>query len=667
MIELDRNADTFPVGLAGTPFEEVYRALRIVTATVWSVDPSVYRAGMAWGWYALYDPATLVGFRDVVTAALISAMAPMVKETQTDAELVEYLRQWRSYTPTFPKLQALYALFGAVVDIQPISDPESQAVLPVDDTRLAFYIRIESIDFSRPLSLSEAREIAVRATPLGSQPYPYYALETHIPCAVSPAPVGIYIRLGNWETARPPAPPQQLGELIFVDADTGAVVHSVESLNELVFTATGYFTIEDGSDVVFVQPSQYPVVSPLSHNFDPNVSVADGVTLATDIPYYPTKLYIPVVVWHDESWNFYTDYIGWDIDGTSGSIVVTNNTGATRIVLSVIAVLIDATDAEVVDVKNQLDEHFRAFKWMSGGTDYYYVEDGNEAWTDDLEAEGYEEVPVVVLPTVNTDAGWVTIYPNHADFPPNEVREGRVWGSSSSWEISTYDSTKTYAAIWWHDDSNRSGYYGVDISNYNGHIGLTNVLQFTIVSYIESRYATCDSTQVSVVTAFDSNNIAYNAFKFTVQGADYYYVLDDAQTDWTDDLSSIGYSLTPNISGTYMLAMSLDSNNTPTAVTFNAGSYWWSRIPDSVTKQVFIDNNMYYDSGYAFGSAKYSTSGKMLVLTGVYTDAAGTSICPGWQWTFEIRSYSGDNVAGVYSRAAYSTAVAVYRVRIVAS
>ena len=216
MIELDRNADTFPVGMSGTPFEDVYRALRIVAATVWDVDPLAYRAGMAWGWYALHDPAALAGFRDVVTAALISAVAPMVKDTQTDAELAEYLRQWRSYIPTFPKLQALYALFGAVVDIQPISDPESQSVLPVDDMRLAFYIRIESIDFSRPLSLAEAREIAVRATPLGSRPYPYYALETRIPCAVLPAPVGIYIRVENWELAvvpTPPTPPQDYMEV----------------------------------------------------------------------------------------------------------------------------------------------------------------------------------------------------------------------------------------------------------------------------------------------------------------------------------------------------------------------------------------------------------------------------------------------------------------------
>ena len=238
MIMLDARADTFPVGLAGTPFGEVYKALRIVAADAWSVDPTVYRAGMAWGFYALHEPAALASFRDVVVAALISAMAPMVKETQTDAELVEYLRQWREYTPTFPKLQALYALFGAVVDIQPISDPESQSVLPVDDTRLAFYIRIESVDFSRPLTLAEAREIAVRATPMGSRPYPYYALETRISCTVSPAPVGIYIRLENWETARPPAP-----------------IH---------YAIGGVFSATSSDDIAI--PENYPIFGVLSQN-----------------------------------------------------------------------------------------------------------------------------------------------------------------------------------------------------------------------------------------------------------------------------------------------------------------------------------------------------------------------------------------------------------------
>lgn len=332
-------------------------------------------------------------------------------------------------------------------------------------------------------------------------------------------------------------------ELLFFDVSTGKVSYGVETLNEMVFTATGYFTIEDGSDVVFVQPSQYPVVSPLSHNYDPNVSVADGVTLATDLPYYPTKLYIPVVVWHDESWNFYTDYIGWDIDGTSGSIVVTNNTGGTRIVLSVIAVLIDATDAEVAEVKNQLDEHFRAFKWTSGGTDYYYVEDGNEAWTDDLAAEGYEEVPAVVLPTVDANK-WLCYYADGStkSFSPDQTSDAYYW-TGSGYSPLSYDSEKAYSIVEIRNSVNV--FYGrvqLSIFNNSGAMAVRNVSDQTFQS-TQSKYAVCSSNQATVVTVYDSSNIAYNAFKFTASGTDYYYVLDGTQTDWADDLASIGYSL----------------------------------------------------------------------------------------------------------------------------
>lgn len=409
MIALDRKADTFPVGLAGTPFEEVYRALRTVAATVWDIDPLVYRAGMAWGWYALHDPSELVGFRDVVTAALISEIAPMVKDTQTDSELVEYLRQWRSYTPTFPKLQAIYALFGAVVDIQPISDPESQSVLPVDDTRLAFYIRIESVDFSRPLSLSDAREIAVRATPLGSRPYPYYALETHIPCAVSPAPVGIYIRLDNWETARPPAPPQQLGDVIFVDAD-GRVTSSVDLDDSVVFTPTGYFTIEDDAEVAFVEESPYPTVCQYSETHYGEVQDDAGVTLA--LPYYSTqKLYTYEVIAIGGN-----QTSGWEIVDDNGFVKVVNRTGAAVTAIVFVIRLIDATDASVVDVE-YISTGFRAlaFKWTDSGTDYYFIPFYEEqtVWTDDLSSIGWQEVPAgyidVLLGLKYNNGDWVAV------------------------------------------------------------------------------------------------------------------------------------------------------------------------------------------------------------------------------------------------------------------
>lgn len=208
MIYLDGKADTCPDGLQGTPFWEVYNALRQVAATgAWPVDPGAYRAGMAWGWYALHKPEYLTNFREVVQTALISACAPMIKPTQTDAELVEYLRQWREYRPTFPRLQSLYSLFGAAVDIQSISDPESQAVLPVDDTRLAFYLRIESVDPERPLSLSDAITIAVRATPIGSRPYAYYVQESRVTVLVALAPSGVTVWVENDTVASgPPAP-----------------------------------------------------------------------------------------------------------------------------------------------------------------------------------------------------------------------------------------------------------------------------------------------------------------------------------------------------------------------------------------------------------------------------------------------------------------------------
>lgn len=544
MIVLDRNADTFPVGLTGTPFEGVYRALRIVAATVWDVDPLVYRAGMAWGWYALHDPAALTGFRDVVTAALISATAPMVKDTQTDAELVEYLRQWRSYTPTFPKLQAIYALFGAVVDIQPISDPESQAVLPVDDTRLAFYIRIESVDFSRPLSLAEAREIAVRATPLGSRPYPYYALETRIPCTVSPAPVGIYIRLENWETARPPVPPQQLGELIFVDASTGAVVYSAETLNEMAFAPTGHFTIEDDSEVLFVEESPYyPIVCQYSETHYGEVQANAGVTLA--LPYYTQKLYLYEVV--AVGGNVTS---GWEIVNDNGFVKVVNKTGAAVTAVVFIIRLIDATDASIVDVE-YISTGFRAsaFKWSGGGTDYYFIPFYEEetGWADDLSAIGWQEVPSVVLPTVSVidDFGpYNWLYPQGASasvsitMQSNDVKNARLSDSNVP-----YDSGKSYGVVQWQNTPGvKDGAIELSIVNNSDYIALKNISSASI-TIRQAKVAVCSDSTATIITVYNANNVAYNAFKYTASGTDYYYVLDGVQADWTDDLSSLGYHL----------------------------------------------------------------------------------------------------------------------------
>jgi hypothetical protein len=47
----------------------------------------------------------------------------------------------------------------------------------------------------------------------------------------------------------------------------------------------------------------------------------------------------------------------------------------------------------------------------------------------------------------------------------------------------------------------------------------------------------------TIVTVYDNQNTIYKSFKFTVNGTDYYYILDGIQADWTDDLAEIGYSL----------------------------------------------------------------------------------------------------------------------------
>lgn len=224
---LDAAADVLPVGLQPTPFGEVWRALQQVAAQVWDVDPSVYRAGIAWLWYALRNPAALNadGLRPLLVAALISEQAPLVKDTQTAAELAEYLRLWRDYTPTYPKLEALYSVFAARVEVRPISDAESQGVVPVADRRLAFYLRVEDFDAERPLTLDEVYQIAVRATPLGSRPVPYFALVGSSDVFAGPASAGLVRAL--WASEPAAAPPMSF---VVVDSATGAIVHGFNQI-----------------------------------------------------------------------------------------------------------------------------------------------------------------------------------------------------------------------------------------------------------------------------------------------------------------------------------------------------------------------------------------------------------------------------------------------------
>lgn len=377
----------------------------------------------------------------------------------------------------------------------------------------------------------------------------------------------------GWEIV----PDVPLGELVFVDASTGDVVYSVETLNEMVFAPTGYFTIDDSDDVVFVEESPYPIVCQYSETHYGEVQADAGVTLA--LPYYTQKLYLYEVV--AVGGNVTS---GWEIVNDNGFVKVVNKTGAAVTAVVFIIRLIDATDASIVDVE-YISTGFRAsaFKWSGGGTDYYFIPFYEEetGWTDDLSAIGWQEVPSVVLPTVTKNGYTLKT--------ATSIATGSGFTTPKLFEQNT-----TYAVT----TGNGSGvttYYGWVTSESDGYVYATNNSGSTKTVFGYSVYACSDFT-ATVVTVYDSSNVAYNSFKFTASGTDYYYVLDGTQTDWTDDLAGIGYHIHIDI----WFALKASQGN----ATFGARDYWGSFVIDNNDKsllqnfgvtltQVDVDGSLY--------------------------------------------------------------------------
>lgn len=107
-----------------------------------------------------------------------------------------------------------------------------------------------------------------------------------------------------------------------------------------------------------------------------------------------------------------------------------------------------------------------------------------------------------------------------------------------------WDDTKSYGVILWStfQDSQGHGHWGFSLEkgSNNNYFYARNISTNTLYLYA-LRVAVCSSSSATVITVYDSSNNPYNAFKYTLDGTDYYYVLDGTQTDWTDDLSGIGY------------------------------------------------------------------------------------------------------------------------------
>lgn len=160
-----------------------------------------------------------------------------------------------------------------------------------------------------------------------------------------------------------------------------------------------------------------------------------------------------------------------------------------------------------------------------------------------------EPQPVAVLPTVTISDKWLVLGADagstsgsNVTIAANATRAGCWWDDGSgSYIASVYDSSVVYAVV----RSAKTPWavvarVGLPVENIGGAIGVRNSTGASISLY-QAEYAYCDNLSTTVVTVYDANNAAYNAFKYTLNGTDYYFVLDGTQTDWTDDLAGIGY------------------------------------------------------------------------------------------------------------------------------
>ena len=660
MIYLDDRADTFPVGLRGTPFEPVYKAVRSVAAQVWATDPEIYRAGMAWGWYATHKPDALAAFRDVVVSALISAQAPMIKATQTNAELVEYLRQWREYRPTFPRLQSLYTLFGAVVDIQPISDPESQAVLPVDNTRLAFYLRVESVDPERPLSLPDAITIAVRATPMGSRPYAYYVQESRVTVPVALAPAGVTLWVENDTVASDPPPLPVYGiPMGGMMSPTGHSTYYVQELPEQItvdnITLSGLMIPSSSLEEYFGNDQLEPE-SITINNDDVIISLYDFDVPVTDT----SKLYGVMRL----------NGTGTGDVPTPTPVASFNNLDTLR-QMGLVSLIYNGN-------------HQLCLKFSCAGTGITFTGSMDSALiiaaikqqmtVDNIGLMGMvgpmggmmtEYVPPPALPTVSvrgdySSSNWIYVKSDQsvASLAANESLDTYYYDTSQPMP-SHYDTNKSYAVIQWQKTAGTTaGRIECAFENNSGALAIKNVSSATI-SIKQARVAVCSSNLATVITVYDSSNNPYNAFKYTLNGTDYYYVLDGTQTDWTDDLSSIGYHLPAQ---TLELVVWVSDSDQPQL--FGANDYWYSRIGSESDVQALIDfgGEVITDGQYKYIKVLNTFFYDLVDMYG----ATGNPIPSADFNNFWLAKGRNNHSGSLYirSRQAYSTGIKTWKVRI---
>lgn len=221
-----------------------------------------------------------------------------------------------------------------------------------------------------------------------------------------------------------------------------------------------------------------------------------------------------------------------------------------------------------------------------------------------------------------------------------------------------FDSTKLYAVVSWSqvNSAHGSGRTEFAIVESSGNIYAENVSSDDLYLYTV-KVAVCSDSTATIITVRDDSEIEYNAFKFTALDVDYYFVLDGTQTDWTNDLSSIGYHIPLPASMEVFFYL----NNSHDSSTFSANDYWASVVIDSTDKAALeaFGITLYEYSTGKYVIARISLDNFSFEPIGLYSGVrTGQNTASMSNFYCGIKSDSSSGVyygVNIWSRSAYST------------
>lgn len=189
---------------------------------------------------------------------------------------------------------------------------------------------------------------------------------------------------------------------------------------------------------------------------------------------------------------------------------------------------------------------YNAFKYLLSSVPYWYVIDGIQTdWIDDLSSIGYSEVQLLPIVTKRND---LYIEPDNYNHQIGSGSEAFLYEYvNGSYRGLLYDDTTkkqcVYGWMYLNSGTWECYRYGLSAVLKSGtSLGVRNDTSSTI-DVTRIFYAECSDPLAIIITVYNSQNAYFNAFKYTVDSIDYYYVLDGTQNDWTNDLSSIGYEI----------------------------------------------------------------------------------------------------------------------------